>query len=542
MKDSQSEEIEKIAQHYKVSPEFARAVMSVKQATTMSDKLAAFNKERALIEQGDPAAIKKHHDRGKLTARERVNKLFDPNSFEELDLWHRPLETGFDIGEEQGRGDGVVIGHGEADERPVTIWAQDATVMDGTVGTVHARKITMIMEEALNARTPLVGIFDSAGVRAQDAIQYPDFYSTASMAHFQTLASGVIPKISLIMGPCTGELAIVAGLGDFIFMVRNTSYMHLAPPPPGMTGQQLGDSWAIHAKSTGCCDVIADNDEDCIQKCRQLLGFLPSNNTDKPRVVATGDDPNRREEALMTLVPVDSGKPYSMYKLISLIVDKGEFFEIRRYFSQNLITGLARLDGHTVGIIANNPQDKGGCMTLDAADKMSHLVRFCDAFNIPLIWLSDTPAFLPAIDEETRGLIRHGAGMIMANSEATVPQITVTVRKQYGGGRLAMSPQNLGGDLGVAWPTFEPGLMGAEGAVAIIYRRKLTSIEDKTQRAEQEKKLIEEMQWGLDMQARESTQKILDTRDTRPLPIKSLKWLSNRKQEWAPRKHENIRI
>jgi acetyl-CoA carboxylase carboxyltransferase component len=362
------------------------------------------------------------------------------------------------------------------------------------------------------------------------------------MSHIQTLASGVIPKISLVMGQCTGELAIVAGLADFILMVRKTSYMYLMPPSIGMTDQQIGDAWNVHAKSTGVCDVLAENDEDCLKKCRQLLSYLPLNNAEQPPVVNTGDDPNRREEELLELVPVDSAKPYNMYKLISLVVDNGDFFEIRRYFARNLITGFARLDGHTVGIIASNPQDKGGCMTLDASDKMSHFVRFCDAFNIPLIWLSDTPAYLPAVDEETRGLIRHGSGMIMANSEATVPQITVTVRKLYGGGRMAMPPQNLGGDLGVAWPTFEPGLMGAEGAVSIIYRRELTGITDEAKRKEQEKTRIAEMQWGLDMQMRESTQKFIDPRDTRPFLIRALRWLRNRKQEWAPRKHENIRI
>jgi acetyl-CoA carboxylase carboxyltransferase component len=542
MEDSPQEEVEKIAERYKVSSEFADAVLSMKRATSMQEKLDAYKSEQRLIEQGDPEAIRTQHEKGKMTARERVNDLMDPGSFEELDLWHRPLETGFDIGEAAGRGDGVTIGYGSANERPVTVWAQDATVLGGTVGTVHARKVSMIMEEALNARTPLVGIFDSAGVRAHDAIQYPDYYSTAAMAYIQTLASGVIPKISLVMGQCTGELALVAGLADFVFMVRNTSHMHVAQPPPGMTGQELGDAWNVHAKVTGRCDVLAEDDADCLQKCRSLLSFLPSSNTEKPPVVETGDDPNRREEELMELVPVNSAKPYSMYRLISLIVDNGDFFEIRRYFSTNLITGFARLDGHTVGIIANNPQDKGGCMNLDAADKMSNLVRFCDAFNIPLLWLSDTPAFLPSVEEETRGLIRHGAGMIMANSEATVPQITLTVRKQYGGGRLAMSPQNLGGDLGVAWPTFEPGLMGAEGAVSIIHRRDLAAIEDEARREAQKKKLVEEMQWGLDMQARESTQKFIDPRDTRPFLIRAFKWLRNRKQEWAPRKHENIRI
>ena len=508
----------------------------------MRDKLEAFNRERTLIEQGDPEAVRRQHEKGRLTAREKVDKLLDPYSFEELDLWHRPLETGFDIGEETGRGDGVVVGYGQVNERPVTIWAQDATVMDGTMGTVHARKVNMVMENALNARTPIVGIFDSAGLRAQDAIQYPDFYSASAMAYFQTIASGVIPKISLVMGQCTDELAIVAGLGDFLFMVRNTSYMHLMPPPPGMTGQQLGDAWNVHAKVTGCCDVLAENEDDCLQKCRQLFNYLPLNNTERPPVVDTGDDPNRREEELLELVPVDSSKPYSMYRLISLIVDNGDFFEIRRYFTRNLITGFARLGGHTVGILANNPQDRGGCMTLDAADKMSHLVRFCDAFNIPLIWLSDTPAFLPAIDEETRGLIRHGAGMIMANSEATVPQITLSIRKKYGGGGLAMPSQRLGGDLDIAWPTFEPGLMGAEGAASIIYRRELAAITDEAQRKEREKEVVERLQRGLDMEIRETTQEFIDPRDTRPVLIRALKWLINRKQDLAPRKHENIRI
>jgi len=537
------QEIEEMAKRFRVPLEVAEGALKVSRATTMREKLEAFNKERSLIEQGDPEAVERQHEEGKLTARERANKLLDSGSFEELDLWHRPYETGFDIGEGSARGDGVVIGYGLVDERPVTIWAQDATVMGGTVGTVHARKVTMIMENAVNARTPLVAILDSAGLRSQDAIQYPDFYSTSSMAYFQTLASGVIPKISLVMGQCTGELAIIAGLGDFLFMVRNTSYMHLMPSPPGITGQSLGDPWNVHAKVSGCCDVIAENDEDCLLKCRQLLSYLPShNNMEAPPIVDTGDDPNRREEELLELVPIDGSKPYSMYKLISLIVDNGEFFELKRYWTRNLITGFARLDGQTVGIIANNPQDKGGCMTLDAADKMSRFVRFCDAFNIPLVWLSDCPAFLPAIDEETRGLIRHGSGMIMANQEATVPRITVSVRKHYGGANLAMPVHSIKGDLHVAWPSFEPGLMGAEGAVAILYRKELAGISDETLREEQKAKRTGEMQWGLDMLVREGSQKIIDPRDTRPFLTRALKWLRNKKQDSWPRKHENIRV
>jgi len=321
--------------------------------------------------------------------------------------------------------------------------------------------------------------------------------------------------------------------------VRNTSYMHLMPPPPGMTSQELGDAWNVHAKVTGCCDVLAENDEDCLQKCRQLLGYLPSCNTEMPPVVDTGDNPDRREEELMEFVPVDTSKPYSMYRVLSLIVDNGEFFELKRHWTRNLITGFARLDGHTVGIIANNPQDKGGTLNLDAADKMSRHVRFCDAFNIPIIWVSDNPAFLPAIDEETRGLIRHGAGCIMANSEATVPMITLVLRKQYGGGNLAMG---LNRDLMATWPTYETAITNPEAAVAIRYKSELAAIADETKRKEQEQRRIAEVQWGMDMQVRMGAGNIIDPRDSRPYLIRALRWLRNKKQEWAPRKHENIRI
>jgi acetyl-CoA carboxylase carboxyltransferase component len=542
MTKDEQQQVKEIVERFKVSRVFVEASQGLKKAKTVLAKLEALNKEKVLIEQGNPDAVVKQHNSGRLTARERVAKLLDVGSFEELDLWHRPYETGFDIGEEMGRGDGVVVGYGRVNNRPVTIWAQDATVMGGTVGAVHARKINMIMENALNARTPIVGIFDSEGLRVHDVIQYPEFYSTSTMARYQTISSGVIPKISLIMGPCQSDMAIIAALGDFVFMVRNTSYMHLMPAPSGTTSQDLGDPSNVHAKLSGCCHVLADNEDECLLKCRQLLGYLPQNNMEKPPVVDTGDDPNRKEEKLLELVPVDSSKPYSMHKLISLIVDKGEFFEIRRSWARNLITGFARLDGHAVGIIANNPQDKGGCMTLDAADKMSHFVAFCDAFNIPCIWLADTPAFLPAVDEERRGLIRHGSGMILTNTITTVPRITVFIRKAYGGGRLAMPGQFLMGDLQVAWPTYEPGLMGAEGAVSIIYRKELSVIEDEKVREEQKKARIEEMQWGLDMLLRESTQKFIDPRETRPFLIKALKWLENRQQNLPPKKHENIRL
>jgi acetyl-CoA carboxylase carboxyltransferase component len=540
MEEEWQQKVEKMAKRLNVPPEFVEISLRMREAKTGREKLEFFNKERSMIEQGEPEAVRRQHEKGRLTARERVNKLLDEGSFEELDLLHRSYDSGYP-GEEFTRGDAAVIGYGSIDGRPVTIWAQDGATMEGTMGTVHARKATMVMENALNARTPMISIFDSAGIRAHDAIQYPDYFSPSSIAYFQTLASGVIPQISLVMGPCTGEVAINANLSDFVFMVRNTSYMYLMSPPPGIESQSLGDPWKIQAR-VGACDVLAENEEDCLQKCRELLSYLPSNNTEMPPIVDTGDEPDRREEELLEIVPADSKKLFDMYKLISLIVDNKELFEIKRYFARNLITGFARLDGHTVGVIASNPQFMGGCMSLDAADKMSRFVRICDAFNIPLIWIADTPAFLPSVEEETRGLIRHGSRMIMANTEATVPQITVATRKHFGGGRLAMQGQMLGGDLLVSWPTYEPGLMGADGAVAIIYRKELAAIQDKALREEQESKRVGEMQWSLDTQMREATQKIIDPRDTRPFLIKALKWLRNKKQDLPPKKHENIRM
>jgi len=546
VEEDRKQKLENMARKFGVPAEYVETVLGIRESKSMREKLDFFKKEQIGIEQGEPEAVKRQHEKGKLTARERINKLLDPGSFEELDLLRRPYESGYP-GEETGKGDGVVTGFGTISGRPVTVWSQDATVMGGTVGTVHARKITMIMENALQARTPIVGIFDSEGIRAHDAVQYPDFYSPASMAYFQTLASGVIPKISLVMGQCTSEMSIVANLSDFVFMVRNTSFMHLAPPPAGIDGQTLGDAWKVQAK-VGPCDVLADNEEDCLAKCRQLISLLPSNNLEMPPRADTGDDPHRREEEILDVVPLNTAKPFSMYKLISLIIDKGELFEIKRNFAQNLITGFARLDGHPVGLLASNPQFKGGCMNLDAADKMSRFVRFCDAFNIPLIWVADSPAFLPAVEEERRGLIRHGSRMLMANSEATVPRITIAVRKHFGGGRLSFPGPFLGSDVSIAWPTVEPGLMSAEGAVGIMYRKELSAIKDEAARKEKESARIEEVKWCLDMLVRESNEKIIDPRDTRPFLIDALKWLRNRQdalladQDLPPKKHENIRI
>ncbi|MFH1032599.1 MAG: acyl-CoA carboxylase subunit beta [Chloroflexota bacterium] len=497
-------------------------------------------KEQARI-AGGKLAIDKQHSEGKLTARERIEKLVDPGTFQELDLLVTSAEDALNPSAERIATDGVITGYAKVNGRSLYIWSQDATALRGSLGVSHVKKIVSVMERALQARVPIVGMVDSIGERAGDLLAYPHFYSLESMCQLQTNSSGVIPQIIMVMGPCTGGMALSAALADFVFLVRKTSYMHIAPPQEGTTGDELGSAW-MHARKTGCYDVFAENDTDCLQKCRQLLSLLPQNNDEKPPFVDSGDSPDRREEELLELVPTNESKPFDMHRLISLIVDNKDFFELRRYWAANLIIGLARLGGHVAGLIANNPRDKGGCMNLDAADKMARFVRFCDTFGIPIIWLADCPAFLPAIDEETRGLIRHGSRVIFANSQATVPQITISIRKLYGGGGLALPGIGLGGDFYVSWPVLARGVMGPEGAVSILYRGELDAIKDEAKRKEQQQKRIKEIAQNMKAMELQQPQDFIDPRDTRPFLIKSLNLLSNKKRQLPPRKHSNIRL
>jgi acetyl-CoA carboxylase carboxyltransferase component len=478
---------------------------------------------------------------GKLSARERIEKLVDLGSFQELDLLLTSAESELDSTAGGIPSDGVITGYAEVNGRPLFVWSQDGDVLGGSVGVIHAKKITWLFEKALQMRVPIVGIVDSIGERAADLIEYPHFYSLESVCELQVAASGVIPQIVMVMGPCVGGMALVAAMADFVFMVRETSYMHIAQPPEGVSGEALGEA-RMHARKTGGCDVLADNDSDCIEKCRKLLGYLPQHNMENPPFVDLGDDPQRREEQLLELVPTTESVPFNMHTLISLVVDKGELFEPKKQWAANLIIGLTRLGGQVAGIIANNPRDKGGCMTLDAADKMARFVRFCDTFNIPLIWLADCPAFLPSVNEETRGLIRHGAKVIYANAQATVPQITVSIRKLYGGGGLAMPGTGLGGDLFVSWPVLARGVMGVDGAVAILYKGELESIKDEAERKKQRQKRSLEISQRMKLAEQQQPQDFIDPRDTRPFLIKALKMLKNKKRQLPPRKHGNIRL
>ena len=386
-----------------------------------------------------------------------------------------------------------------------------------------------------------VGMFDSEGMRVVDVITTPTNYSYDGLMQIQTSASGIIPQLSLIMGPCIGAAALCAQLSDFVFMVRHTSYAYVSPPPPGISTDEMGGAW-MHARNTGSCDVLCENDEDCLAKAKELLSFLPLNCWERPPVIDTGDDPEREIPELLDLIPSDTLKPYNMYQFISLIVDNGYFFEIKRYWAANLIIGFARMGGHPVGVIANNPQNKGGCLDVDAADKEARFARFCDAFDIPLVWICETPAFVPAVEQEHKGIIRHGSKQVYSNSETSVPMLTVYPRKAYGGGNLGMPGNLLGGDVGLAWPSAKILLMDPRGAASIKYRKEIEAAEDKEaelrQRTEEFKATSStETIWEM-----VSLQDYIRPEQTRAKLIRYLRFLLNKKEERAPRKHDNIQL
>lgn len=504
----------------------------------MQDRIEVIEKLRQkLLQGGCPEAWERQHQAGKLTARERVEKLLDPGTFSEIALFMSPASTGLDIDKETMRGDGLVAGYGKVNDRTICVWAQDATVLGGSVGNTHGQKMVDLMERALKARVPCVGLIDSEGIRVEDVITTPTNYSYDRMMYLQTVASGVIPQLSLIMGPCLGAAALSAQLADFVFMVCDTSYTCVAPPPEA-NAREIGEA-RIHAQSSGCCDVLAQGDEDCLRKARELLSLLPANNSQGAPVVDTGDDPERTVDELTEIVPVDSSRPFDMHKVISVVVDNGQFFEVRRDWAANLIIGFARMGNKTVGVLANNPMVKAGCMDIDSADKMSRFVRFCDAFNIPRVYLADTPAFLPAVAEERGGIIRHGAKVVFSNSVASSPTLTVYIRKCYGGGNLAMAGGFLSGDIGLSWPIAEILLMHPEGAAAILYRKEIAAAENPKEEA---KRRTEQFRRGTVENVWEaiSLQDYIHPKDTRTKIIKSLAILKE-KQDLRPwKRHDNM--
>ncbi|MFA5478924.1 MAG: carboxyl transferase domain-containing protein [Candidatus Muiribacteriota bacterium] len=449
----------------------------------MSSGIAKLKEIKDKIKLGGGAdRIEKQHASGKLTARERINLLLDTGSFNETDSFvtHRCHEFGLE--KKKPLGDGVVTGYGTISGRLVYVFAQDFTVVGGAVGEMHALKICKLMDMAAKNGAPVIGLNDSGGAKIQEGVMSLSGYGDIFFRN--TRYSGVVPQIAAIMGPCAGGAVYSPGIMDFIFMVEHTSNMFITGPDviktvtnEEITKEELGGA-QTHMEVSGVCHFTSPSDEECIEKIRKLLSFLPSNNLENPPFVDGGDDPNRIEEALNTIVPENPNKPYSMKNLIKLIVDNEDFFEVQDKNSENIIIGFARLGGRTVGIVANNPQVLAGTLDVAASMKGARFIRFCDSFNIPLITFVDTPGFLPGKDQEYAGIIKHGAKMLYAYSEATVPKLTVVTRKAYGGAYIVMCSKHLGGDFNLAWPSAEIAVMGPQGAINIIFRKEMAEAAD----------------------------------------------------------------
>ena len=494
-------------------------------------------KKEHLMQGGGEKNIAKQHNKGKLTARERLNLLFDEETFVELDMFVRHRCTNFGQDKKELPGEGVVTGYGTINGRLVYAFAQDFTVEGGSLGEKHAHKIWKVMDLAMKMGAPCIGINDSGGARIQEAVDALSGYG--GIFYRNTKASGVIPQISVIMGPCAGGAVYSPALTDFIFMVKNTSQMFITGPAviksvtaEEVTAEELGGAMTHNSRS-GVAHFAAENDEDCIEQIRYLLSFLPSNNMEETPRVDTGDDPNRQDESLNTVVPDNPNAPYDMKDVIRSLVDNGEFYEVHQHFATNIICCFARFDGRTVGIIANEPNVMAGCLDVDASNKSSRFIRFCDAFNIPLVNLVDVPGFLPGVDQEYSGIIRHGAKMLYAYSEATVPKITVITRKAYGGSYIAMCNRELGADQVMAWPTSEIAVMGPAGAANIIFRKD----PDKEARTAE---YIEEFATPYKAAERGYIDMVITPSETRPYIITALNALSSKREDNPAKKHGNI--
>ncbi len=450
--------------------------MRDKAPETFAEKLEQLQELRyEAIHAGTEDAVAKQHARGKYTARERVEKLLDPGSFQELDVFVRHRTYDFDMQKNRPWGDAVVTGHGTIEGRQVCVFSQDFTVFGGSLGEVMAEKMCKVMDLAVKIGCPMIGINDSGGARIQEGVVSLAAYADVFLRNVK--ASGVIPQISLIMGPCAGGAVYSPAITDFVFMVKETSHMFITGPEVirAVTGEEVGfealGGAMSHNSKSGVAHFASDNEDACLEDARYLLSFLPENNLEMgPRVHPT-DDPKRMDAELDTVVPDSPNKPYDMRDVIRLVVDDGEFFEVHEHYARNIVVGLARLDGFPVGIVGNQPAQLAGVLDIDSSEKGARFIRTCDAFNIPIITFCDVPGFLPGTQQEWGGIIRHGAKLLYAYAEATVPKITVITRKSYGGAFDVMGSKNLGADFNFAWPNAEVAVMGPEGAVNIIYRR-----------------------------------------------------------------------
>ncbi|WP_119067956.1 acyl-CoA carboxylase subunit beta [Aggregatilinea lenta] len=496
---------------------------------------------------GGSDRIEKQHKSGKLTARERLDLLLDPGSFREMDAFVVHRERNFGMGDPSNQylGDSVVTGWGTINGRLVYVYSQDFTVMGGSLSEVHAEKICKIMDMAVKNGAPVIGVNDSGGARIQEGVTSLGGFADIFLRN--TLASGVIPQLSLIMGPCAGGAVYSPALTDFIFMVKDTSYMFVTGPDvvravthEDVSFEELGGAMTHNAVS-GVSHVAANTEEDALFLTRELLGYIPQNNMEDPPFEPTKDDPLRTEEALNNLVPDDPSKPYDVKELIKLIMDEGRFFEIHEHFAQNVVVGFARLGGHSVGIVANQPAVLAGVLDIDASEKAARFIRFCDAFNIPVLTFEDVPGFMPGMAQEHAGIIRSGAKLLYAYCEATVPKITIVTRKAYGGAYCVMNSKHIRSDLNLAWPTAEIAVMGPDGAVNIIFRRELMEADDPVARkAELVQEYREKFANPYVAAARGFIDDVIMPSETRPRLINALEMLQNKRDSNPPKKHGNI--
>jgi propionyl-CoA carboxylase beta chain len=507
------------------------------------EKLQQLNRQADL--GGGEDKIRRQHDQGKLLARERIDILLDPGSFVELDRLRTHDCTDFDMDGKKFPGDAVVTGHGLVDGRLVYVYAQDFTVFGGSLSSVVAEKICKVMDLAMKNGAPVIGINDSGGARIQEGVAslagYGDIFQR------NVMASGVVPQISAIMGPCAGGAVYSPAITDFIFMLKTNSYMFITGPDvikavthEEVTKEDLGGAETHNAKS-GVAHFSVDGEKECLLMIRELMSFIPSNNQEEPPFHPTEDDPSRQDKRLRDLVPDNPNRPYDMKELIGLVVDEGYFYEVQRDFAPNIVVGFARLGGRSIGIVANQPAHLAGCLDIDASIKAARFIRFCDCFNIPIVTFVDVPGFLPGTTQEYSGIIRHGAKLLYAYAEATVPKITLVTRKAYGGGYIVMSSKHLRGDINLVYPTGEIAVMGPEGAINIVFRDAIEKAAD-PEKAREELAASYRDKFANPFKIAELgyVDQVIYPEETRPVLIRALEMLKNKRDQNPPKKHGNI--
>ncbi|MFO7884701.1 MAG: carboxyl transferase domain-containing protein [Desulfobacteraceae bacterium] len=504
-------------------------------------------RENKILGMGGEKALEKRREKGRLNARERLDLLFDKGSFREIDMFVTHRCVNFGMQEVEVPADGVVTGHGLVDGRVVFAYSQDFTARAGSLGEMHAKKICKIMDMALRSGAPVVGINDSGGARIQEGVDALSGYGDIFFRN--SAASGTIPQISAIMGPTAGGAVYSPAMTDFVFMVKNTSYMFITGPQviKSVTGEEISfedlGGAMTHNEKSGVAQFACDSDEDALAQIRRLLSYLPANNMEDPPCVKTGDDPARTAPELDTIIPDNPNMSYDIKEVIASIVDDGDFFEPHEYFAKNIVICFARLNGSTLGIIANQPNYLAGCLDINASDKATRFIRFCDAFNIPLLTIADVPGYLPGSDQEWGGIIRHGAKLLWCYSEATVPKLLLITRKDYGGSYLAMCARHLGADMAFAWPSAEIAVMGASGAANIIHAKEIKNADDP---AEKRKEKIAEYEKVFSnpycAAARGYVDAVIRPSETRPHLADALRAISTKREMRPPKKHGNIPV